>query len=414
MLDWSKHKFTFHEESELPLYNKHYSRHGSASHYTGLTSRSTSLSPTACFSNLPPTYADALPPSQEKTGLPTSEMVEGSPSKWKVAAVVIFYLVAAIVMVLANKWVLRATAIPIIFLLCQLLLATALLQIAGFLGFLEIPNVDLKIAQKLLPLISINVVGLMFNTFCLQYVDASFYQIARGLVLPFTVLASYLFLDSRPSPNILSAVVIVCVGFLGGVQSDHLHTSQLGIALGILSSMTTSVHAIVVKRSLSVTSSPIELAYYNNLFSAIFLLPLIPFTSEIASVRALVSTGGPDLQTFLLGALITGLFGFLISLAGFLSIKITSPVTHMVSSAVRGVLQTILGTVLFGDLISANRLISIMVILGGSLAYTAIKDQENASQKFQLTSRSKASQPLLPLVSPSKIPTNLMILKTVC
>ena len=103
MLDWSKHKFTFHEESELPLYNKHYSRHGSASHYTGLTSRSTSLSPTACFSNLPPTYADALPPSQEKTGLPTSEMVEGSPSKWKVAAVVIFYLVAAIVMVLANK-----------------------------------------------------------------------------------------------------------------------------------------------------------------------------------------------------------------------------------------------------------------------------------------------------------------------
>jgi len=341
-------------------------------------------------------------------------MVEGSPSKWKVAAVVIFYLVAAIVMVLANKWVLRATAIPIIFLLCQLLLATALLQIAGFLGFLEIPNVDLKIAQKLLPLISINVVGLMFNTFCLQYVDASFYQIARGLVLPFTVLASYLFLDSRPSPNILSAVVIVCVGFLGGVQSDHLHTSQLGIALGILSSMTTSVHAIVVKRSLSVTSSPIELAYYNNLFSAIFLLPLIPFTSEIASFRALVSTGGPDLQTFLLGALITGLFGFLISLAGFLSIKITSPVTHMVSSAVRGVLQTILGTVLFGDLISANRLISIMVILGGSLAYTAIKDQENASQKFQLTSRSKASQPLLPLVSPSKIPTNLMILKTVC
>ncbi|KNZ55388.1 hypothetical protein VP01_2698g2 [Puccinia sorghi] len=438
MLDWSKRKFTFHEQSELPLYNKHYSRH-SASHSIGLTSRFSSLSPTACFSNLPPTYPDGLPPSQEKTGLPTSEMVEGSPSKWKVACVVVFYLVAAIVMVFANKvsraflniffkpdklihgiclllfqWVLRATALPLIFLLCQLLLATALLQIAGFLGFLEIPKLDLKIAQKLFPLISINVVGLMFNTLCLQYVDASFYQIARGLVLPFTVLASYLFLDSRPSPNILSAVVIVCVGFLGGVKSDHLHTSQIGIALGILSSMTTSVHAIVVKRSLSVTSSPIELAYYNNVFSAIFLLPMIPFTSEIASFRALVSTGGRDLRTFLVGALITGLFGFLISLAGFLSIKITSPVTHMVSSAVRGVLQTILGTVLFGDDISANRFISIMVILGGSLAYTAIKDQENSFQRFQLTSRSKASQPLLPLVSASKVPKNLMILKTVC
>lgn len=200
MLDWSKRKSSFDDQTELPLYNNHYTRHASLSHSTGLTSRSVSHSPTGSFSNLPPMYADSRPVSPEKNysflhqskkplGDETTELAEASPSNWKIAAVVIFYLVAAIVMVFANKWVLRATAIPIIFLLCQLSLATALLQAAGFFGFLEIPKLDLKIGKQLLPLISINVIGLVFNTFCLQHVDASFYQIARGLVLPFTVLA---------------------------------------------------------------------------------------------------------------------------------------------------------------------------------------------------------------------------------
>lgn len=44
--------------------------------------------------------------------------------------------------------------------------------------------------------------------------------------------------------------------------------------------------------------------------------------------------------------------GFLICIAGFLSIKITSPITHMVSAAVRGVLQTLLSVAFFADVIT--------------------------------------------------------------
>lgn len=47
-----------------------------------------------------------------------------------------------------------------------------------------------------------------------------------------------------------------------------------------------------------------------------------------------------------------GVFGFLICIAGFVSIKVTSPVTHMISAAVRGVIQTFLGYELFGDVIT--------------------------------------------------------------
>lgn len=44
----------------------------------------------------------------------------------------------------------------------------------------------------------------------------------------------------------------------------------------------------------------------------------------------------------------------MICIAGFLSIKVTSPVTHMVSSAARGVVQTLLSVWFFGDIITGS------------------------------------------------------------
>ena len=221
-------------------------------------------------------------------------------------------------------------------------------------GYFTIPKVEAATCKGLLPLISINVLGLIFNTYCLQYVDASFYQVARGLVLPFTVLFSFLLLSARSSSGALFAVGLVCGGFLLGVWGEHLHSSALGTALGVFSSLTTSVHAIVVKRSLSVVQgSTMDLVYYNNLLSAALLSPLVLLSGEWPKVAEMVITGEQALQTFMIGAAVTGIFGFLICIAGFLSIKVTSPVTHMVSSAVRGVIQTFLGMWCFGDIVTA-------------------------------------------------------------
>ena len=59
-----------------------------------------------------------------------------------------------------------------------------------------------------------------FNNYTLKYVDASFYQVARGLVLPLTVATSYFFLHARPSFKILVSCAIVTLGFLVGVFLD--------------------------------------------------------------------------------------------------------------------------------------------------------------------------------------------------
>jgi len=64
-----------------------------------------------------------------------------------------------------------------------------------------------------------------------------------------------------------------------------------------------------------------------------------------------------------------------------LSIKVTSPITHMVSSAVRGVAGSLLAMELFKEIITTGRASSIATILLGSIGYTWVKHQESLPSK---------------------------------
>ncbi|GAA5916167.1 hypothetical protein JCM6882_005404 [Rhodosporidiobolus microsporus] len=320
---------------------------------------------------------------QSSGGAAAAGPSEPPPSRAMVVFSVSFYLVAAIVMIMVNKWVLNKVQIPLFFLFCQLGIAVILLQLCALFGYMKLPRMDYTTCKGLAPLIACNVLGLAFNTYCLQYVDASFYQIARGLVLPFTVFFSWYLLGSRSSRPTLIAVFIVCIGFALGV-SGEIHSTMLGTTLGVLSSVTTAVHAIVVKRSLSVVSGTLDLAYYSNLLSALVILPFVVLSGEIWTVLdMLLGDGGEEgaFGTFMTGAAVTGVFGFLICIAGFLSIKVTSPISHMISAAVRGVLQTFLGMWLFNDVVGAGRGFGIVFILSGSVYYVYTKSQEQGAPR---------------------------------
>ncbi|KAJ7247891.1 hypothetical protein B0H12DRAFT_733514 [Mycena haematopus] len=292
-------------------------------------------------------------------------------------------------MVMANKSVLNVTDVPLFFLLVQLLIAVLLFGIADVLRiFPERLTFDLKICKGLAALVALNCIGLSFSNYTLKYVDASFYQVARGLVLPFTVATSFIMLHVRPSVLILVSCAIVTAGFFCGVLLDGIPISLVGVAFGVASSSITALASVVIKQSLPVVSgSTILLSWYGNLLSAIVLAPIVLLAGEGPGVVALL-TGAPrivvgdaagapsELKTFLWGSLVTGSVGFLMSIAGLLSIKVTSPITHMISSAVRGVLQSLLAMWFFQDVISGGRATSIAVVLGGSIYYTWVKHKE--------------------------------------
>ncbi|KAF8579976.1 hypothetical protein K439DRAFT_1415747 [Ramaria rubella] len=321
---------------------------------------------------------------------------EKPPSRLMVTGTISFYLVAALTMVIANKWVLSNTTVPSFFLFAQLIIAVLLFLASHLVGLITLPfTLDVATIKGMAPLVCVNVLGLSFNNYTLKYVDASFYQVARGLVLPITVLLSYIFLASRPSLRVLLSCAIVTAGFFIGVLLDNYSTTPaptnksdvpappstfgntLGIIFGLLSSVTTASSAVIIKQSLDVVSgSTLHLAWYSNLISTFVFIPLVYIVGEGPEVRKLLFEDGEGRKTFFYGTLITGVFGFLICIAGFLSIKVTSPITHMVSSAVRGVVVTLLGLWFFQEIITAGRAASITTILIGSIYYTWVKNAE--------------------------------------
>jgi len=305
-----------------------------------------------------------------------------------VTGVVCFYLVAALAMVVANKWVLNATTTPLFFLWAQLAIAAGLFMISDVLRLLpDRLTFDLATCKGLIPMVGLNVVGLSFSNYTLKYVDASFYQVARGLVLPFTVCTSFIVLQSRPSLRILLCCGVVTLGFFCGVFLDGTEISLLGVGFGVASSAITAVHSVVIKQSLDIVGgSALSLSWYTNLLSAIVLAPLLILAGEGTDVvkllfgvnELLVKPGTMSaFSTFIWGSTITGVLGFMMSIASLLSIKVTSPITHMVSSAVRGVAASLLAMWLFHDIITTGRASSIAIILLGSILYTWVKHQES-------------------------------------
>ncbi|KAF8225128.1 hypothetical protein L208DRAFT_1380787 [Tricholoma matsutake] len=299
----------------------------------------------------------------------------------KVAGVVSFYMFSALVMVFVNKAVLsNSPDLPLIFLLLQLIIAVILLHASAAVSKkIEIPRFDIQVAKKLIPVVLVNIIGLVFNTLCLRDVEASFFQIARGLVLPLTILVSSLHTRTSPSIKVVSAAAVVTVGFFIGVApSSSIPTTSVpslrSLFYGVLSSLFIALHAVLIKSSLPhCNNSTIQLAWWTNVGSAIFLLPAVILHGETVLISNMIRSGVWDGTVFCWGSLITGLFGFLLCIAGLLSIKVTSPITHMFSSAARSVLQTLLGVWIFKDILTVNRGTSILVILGGTMFYTWVK-----------------------------------------
>ncbi|KZS96051.1 hypothetical protein SISNIDRAFT_473477 [Sistotremastrum niveocremeum HHB9708] len=305
-------------------------------------------------------------------------------SPTQVVAVVSFYMVAALFMVFTNKAVLTSSpSLPLTFLFIQLTIAVLLLHFTSIFSSRirkQVPSVSALWKETdakwtaLWPVLLINVVGLIFNTLCLRDVEATFFQIARGLVLPLTILISSFHTSSAPSLRVVFCAALVSSGFILGVApsldiGSSIAVSKKSLFFGFLSSLFIALHAVLVKESLpAVENSAITLAWWSNIGGALFLFPLIPMTGELGVIMETDWTTGAGINSmFVTGSAMTGFVGFLLCIAGLLSIKVTSPVTHMFSSAARSVLQTLLGVWIFSDILTVARAGSLLVMTGGTM-----------------------------------------------
>ena len=161
---------------------------------------------------------------------------------------------------------------------------------------------------------------------------------ARGLVLPLTIAVTPARFHPRQAARVTLAAGLVTIGFfIGVIPEGSLPVSSIpsssSLLFDVFSSLSIAVHSVMVKASLSYCdNSTIQLAYWTNAGSAILLAPFVLLREEHMKIMELSASSDWHMNVFIVGSLVTGTFGFLLCVAGLLSIKVTSPVTHMFSS----------------------------------------------------------------------------------
>jgi GDP-fucose transporter C1 len=129
-----------------------------------------------------------------------------------------------------------------------------------------IPRWSKSIIWAMAPVTATNIIGLAFNIYCLKLVDASYFQVARGLTLPMTVVLQSLTTGEKPTMGTIASCGLVTWGFTysfipspfgqsastpqTGIASTE--APMLGMALGVAAAAMVAIHAILIKQALKV------------------------------------------------------------------------------------------------------------------------------------------------------------------
>ncbi|KAL1918219.1 uncharacterized protein VTP21DRAFT_3485 [Calcarisporiella thermophila] len=296
--------------------------------------------------------------------------------------VVAFYWVVSLAVVFLNKIILSGDEYkfpyPLFVTWYQMLVALVLLLLGSSIGkknsqFALIPPFEFKahIAKNVAPLTFIYVMMLALNNLCLQYVEVTFYQVARSLSIVFNIIFTYTILGNKTSTATLFTCLIVLLGFVIGSYGE-INFSWMGIIYGVGSSAFVALYGIYVKKTLVlVDNNQWRLLHYNTTLSIIFLFPLVLLSGELGDIFSTVTFLGET--GFWILMTITGITGFVINIAMFLQIKYTTPLTNTISGTAKSCFQTALAAWIFQNTISVLNGIGILLALGGSALYSYVR-----------------------------------------
>ncbi|ORY82535.1 hypothetical protein BCR37DRAFT_392748 [Protomyces lactucae-debilis] len=276
-----------------------------------------------------------------------------------------------------------------------------MLMILGghYMGYFQLRTLNHHIStfRNLRWLILSKLLSAISRSYCVEAVDGTVFNLVRGLVLPFAVGLSALFL-TPPTRTSLLPIAVICLGFYFGTVSEHTEIQDIGghygLAVGVLSSFFAALDLTVTKSTLD-DYSLYDLLYVTNMAAVAATLPMILLGTEYTDhlvISAMTNGETAGLRSFMLKASVCGILTFFAAILALVQLKLTSPTTHQITTGARGVLQSILSVMILGERLERPQMVSILVITGGTIGYAYQKEREHSrSQRTYQHLREKTS-----------------------
>ena len=294
----------------------------------------------------------------------------------KVFSAVTFYTVFAISLVVLNKVLLSRFEAPLTSLWAQAIVSTSVTKIFTASGVVKV-DFNARTMIDTWKVHAISSVSLIMGALSLQAVDASaFHTVARSLTIPMTALFSSILLHQSHSWLVVCGCLLISFGYATTLWIDlgwRPSFTIAGIIFGLLASTVSAVHTVWIKSSARVNLSDAEAVYYGNLFFVIFASPLLWFERlQISRFLARVD----DTLYFMNASLLVGVIAVLFNFSIIFQIRTTSPLTHAISSSMRGVLQNVVCLQVFNEPPTGGKLVGSFFVLLGTITYLWGKQQK--------------------------------------
>lgn len=288
-------------------------------------------------------------------------------------------------LVFSNKWVMKTYDFhyPLFLTFLQLIISEIFIVITGVLSvYVGGPFAvfaplewDWAIASHVFPLSAVWLIMMAASNICLRYSEITFYQVVRALTIIWSLLMQcYYFPEFVVGRWRVVACLVVIVGFCIGSYGE-INFNWIGLYSGLISSILVAYYNTLIKKVLrQVNGNSWRLIWYNTTIAIPIFIPVLFLADEwIVNDEKLL----PKFlsSNVFWGSLASGVLGYLINLAIFFQIQLTSPLTATISGTVKSALQVALGWLIFRNEVSNLNLLGIVLVITGSTYYSWLSYQ---------------------------------------
>ncbi|KAI8389414.1 hypothetical protein BD560DRAFT_381559 [Blakeslea trispora] len=234
---------------------------------------------------------------------------------------------------------------------------------------------DRSIARRTMPLAIIYVCIVLFHSLYLQHVEANNHHFTQSLSIGFSMLFSYLMLNTDYSRNVKSACVLIVFGTCV-ISMGYINFSLVGIFYSLAWPAMVALYGIYLKKTLLALRHNIWMVIqYNTLLSVVLLIPFVLLSGELTEIFTTVWFW--DEFGFWLQMLITSMAGLGLNAIMMVLLTYSSPLTLTVVMTSKTLVQTVLIAILFGNRLSLSNVMGIMIGLMGCCVYSFLRMKES-------------------------------------
>lgn len=284
---------------------------------------------------------------------------------------IVLYGVTSLVQTVFNKKVLATYDFhgSNILMLFQLCLSSSALFLGRCLGIAKFPPPNVETATKILPLSICYISSVLLALLSLPTLSLAMYSALKRLVALMILVCEYYVLKKQSPTSIWLSVGVMISGAIVAGASD-LSFDFYGYVFALSSSFFQALYMVLVKK-LATDIGPVEMLFYNSTLSIPFVFVIVYSLDEFWYMMNFSLFSDIGFRLYFTMSLFLGAFlNFFI----FFCTSVNSPLTTSVTGQAKNILTTILGVMIFNDLIirPAN-VIGLCMNASGGIWYAWLK-----------------------------------------